>query len=533
MRKLEDLKRELSENRIDRREFINRATALGMAAAIPAAILSEEARASAPKRGGKLRQVSTAAALSDTLDGALVIGYHAANTNWQIRNNVTQMMPDGSVGPDLAESWESSPDASQWRFHLRKGVEFHNGKSLEAEDVIYSINHHRGEGVSSGASGVVAGITDIRADGKHTVVFDLNTGTADFPHLLGDWHLIIAPTGTEGMGDGKGWDEGIGTGPFILTEWAPGERSATKRNPNYFVEGLPYFDEVETVNIADGTARVSALLSGRFDVIEDPPINVLGNVEKTAGLRVLEVSGTAHMTFPMQTNTEPFTNNDTRLALKYAIDREQLLKIVLQGHGSFGNDHPISSAQAYHAKDLPQRQYDPDKAKFHLNKAGLSELSVELIYGDVIPGGTESAVLYKEHASKAGINFELTKHPVDGYWSSIWNVKPFYLGMWGGRATADWMFSVGYAEEAAWNETRWKHERFNQLLVEARAELDEPRRHELYYEMQQICRDEGGVVIPVFFNWIAGVTDKVGVPEVISGIVPLDGGRNASRWWFV
>ena len=528
-KQVDDLKRALSEGRIGRREFISRATALGMAAAIPVSILSEEAHAAAPKQGGKLRQAARGGALSDTLDGALVVDTHPENTNWQCRNNVTQMMPDGNVGPDLAESWEAVPDASQWTFKLRTGVEFHNGKSLEAEDVIHSINHHRGEGVSTGASGVVAGIKDIRADGKHTVVFDLESGTADFPFLLADWHLVIAPAGTEG----KQWDDGIGTGPFILTEWKPGERSASKRNPNYFVEGLPYFDEVETLNISDGTARLAALLSGQVDVIENPEINVLRQLEKQSGVRVLEVSGTSHTDLPMRTDLEPFNSNDVRLALKYAIDREQLLKAVLQGHGKLGNDHPISPAQAYFASSLEQRQYDPDKAKFHLNKAGHSTLAIPLHVGEgVLTGGMDTALLFQESAKQAGINLELVRRPADGYWSEVWNKEPFCVAMWGGRATADWMFSVGYAAEAAWNDTRWKNDRFNKLLLEARAELNEAKRHELYYEMQQIVRDYGGAIIPTFFNQITGVTDKIAVPEIISGIQPLDGCRNTQRWWF-
>ena len=114
---------------------------------------------------------------------------------------------------------------------------------------------------------------------------------------------MVAPAGTEGAQ----WDQGIGTGPFILTEWRPGERSASKRNPNYFIEGLPYFDEVETLNITDGTARLSALLSGQVDVIENPEINVLRQLEKHSGVRVLEVSGTSHTTLPMHTDVRPST----------------------------------------------------------------------------------------------------------------------------------------------------------------------------------------------------------------------------------
>ncbi|MGB5707104.1 MAG: ABC transporter substrate-binding protein, partial [Arenicellales bacterium] len=146
MHKFEYLQRALSEGRIERREFIKRATALGLAAAIPSALLSEEAFAAAPKTGGRLRQGLSGANTSDTLFGVLGNGdSHQVNVQWQLLNNLTEVNADGDIAGELAESWEASPDAATWTFELRKGVEFHNGKSFEAEDVIHSINVHRGE----------------------------------------------------------------------------------------------------------------------------------------------------------------------------------------------------------------------------------------------------------------------------------------------------------------------------------------------------------------------------------------------------
>ena len=156
-------------------------------------------------------------ATSDSLSGGALLDSHAINTSWQVRNNLTEMLPDGTVAGELAESWEASADASSWVFNLRQGVEFHNGKTLDAEDVVHSINLHRGPDSTSGASGVVAGITDVKADGKDKVVFTLQEGSADFPFLMSDYHLVIGIAGTEG----PEWDKGIGTGPFMLTEWTP------------------------------------------------------------------------------------------------------------------------------------------------------------------------------------------------------------------------------------------------------------------------------------------------------------------------
>ena len=527
MRELDDLKRLLSEGRLDRRDFIKRATAIGMAAAIPAGILAEEAKASEPNRGGKFRSAVRGGATSDSLAGSALLDTHNIMTSWSCRNNLTEITATGDVVGELAESWEASDDASVWVFNLRKGVEFHNGKTLDAEDVIYSINDHRGEDSTSGGSGAVASITDIKADGADKVVFTLSSGSADFPFLMADYHLTIVPAGTED------WETGMGTGPFVLTAWEPGVRSEGKRNPNYFKEGRPYFDEIETLNIGDTTARMNSLRTDEVDAMEEPDLKTVDRIASVSGLRVVEVGGTKHFTFPMLADIAPFDNNDLRLALKYSIDRNAILQSVLRGHGYLGNDHPIGSSQRYFADDIPLREYDPDKAKHHLKKADMEGLTLQLHAGDIYAGAVDSAVLFKEHASKAGINFEIVREPTDGYWSNVWMQKPFSAAYWGGRPTSDWMFSTAYAADASWNDTHWKHDRFNELLVTARAELDDGKRREMYREMQLICRDEGAVIVPVFANWLLGVSDKVGTLERIAGNWPMDGDKAPERWWFI
>ena len=525
----DDIKRLLSEGRIGRRDFIRRCTALGLAGAIPGALLNEEARASGPKRGGRLRQAVRGGATSDSLEGAALLDTHGILTSWQVRNNLTEVTAEGDVIGELAEDWEASADAATWVFNLRKGVEFHNGKTLDAEDVVYSINVHRGEDSKSGASGVVAGIEDLKADGRDRVVFTLKEGSADFPFLMADYHLTIAIAGTKGAQ----WDEGMGTGPFLLAEWEPGVRSSGRRNPNYFKPGRPYFDEVETLNVGDVSARVNALRTGEVDAIEEPDLKTVHLLDQDPDMVVKEVGGTKHFTYPMLTNRPPYDNNHVRLALKHALDREAILQTVLRGHGYLGNDHPIGKNQRYFASELPQREYDPDRARYHLGQAGLDSLSVRLHAGDIYPGGIDSALLFREHAARAGIDIEVVREPTDGYWSNVWMQKDFAVSYWGGRATEDWMFSTAYADGAAWNDTFWKHEGFNRLLRAARAELDDARRREMYVEMQRICRDEGGAAIPVFANWVFVVSSRLGTPEVIAGNWPLDGDKSAERWWFV
>ena len=157
----------------------------------------------------------------------------------------------------------------------------------------------------------------------------------------------------------------------------------------------------------------------------------------------------------------------------------------------------------FYAGDLEQRPYDSDKARFHLKKAGLDSLTVDFHTADApFAGGVDAAVLYKEAALKSGIEINVVREPNDGYWSHVWNKKPFCLAQWGARPVPDMILSLVYASGAAWNESNFNHERFDTILVEARAELDEAKRAELYREMQMIIRDDCGVVIPFFKNYV-------------------------------
>jgi peptide/nickel transport system substrate-binding protein len=526
MKEQKKLEEKLFHGRISRREFLTRVSALGLTVAVSPALLTKQAGAVVPKKGGRLRIGITGGQTTDTLDTATITGLMMSFLSFQIRNNLVEIDHKSNAIPELAESWEPSRDAKKWVFKLRKGVQFHNGKTMLAEDVIFSINHHRKEESKSAAKSLLTPIKDIKADGKYAVIFDLHDGNADFPFILSDYHLGIVPNGTADFSDG------MGTGGYKLVDFEPGVRAVAKRNPNYWKEGRAHFDEVETSNIADVVARTSALKTGQLDVIQQLDLKTVHLLKKSPGVQVIEVIGTAHTTIPMLTDLSPYDNNNVRLALKHAIDREQVLKTVYRGHGMVGNDHPITPANRYYASDLPTREYDPDKARHYIKKAGLEDHTFNLHAADVVfPGTVDIALLYKEHAAKAGININVVREPNDGYWSNVWMKKDWCFSYWYGRPAEDWMFSTTYAEGASWNEAHWKHERFNKLLKEARAELNEAKRREMYVEMQRIVRDEGGSVIPLYLSYLFAATEKLKY-ENVSSIFDLDGARLAERWWF-
>jgi len=524
------LKRLLSQGWISRRDFVKRMTALGFAASVPAGMLASMPAYGAPKKGGNFRVGIGQGSTTDSLDPATWENAYTQFTfGYGSNNHLTEILPSGDLGPELAESWEASPDAKVWTFKLRKDVEFHNGKTVEASDVIASFNHHRGEDTKSGAKGIVEPIADMKADGKNVVVITLGGGNADFPLVLSDYHLAIAPANADGKIDAL---SGIGAGAYVVESYEPGVRAKLKRHKNYWRSDYGHFDEVEALTIADVAARTNALTTGEVDAIDRLDIKTLHLLKRNKSINIEETSGTAHYTAAMRTDTPPFDNNDVRLALKLAVDREALLQNVLRGHGVVGNDHPIGLSNRYHNGDLPQRKYDPEKAKFHLKKAGLSSLKVDLSAADAaFLGAVDAAVLMKEHAAKAGIEINVVREPNDGYWSNVWMKKPWCMVYWGGRPTEDWMFSTAYAEGADWNDSFWKNEKFNKLLLEARSELDENKRREMYGEMQRIVRDDGGVLVPMFNNYVFATSAKI-AHGPMGANWGLDGNRGMERWWF-
>jgi len=528
--KFNRIKSAFEKGQLDRRGFIVAALGVGVASSTVFGHV-KKVEAATPKAGGRYRQALTGGGSGDTLNPAQILDSYMINVSFgMLRNNLTEIGSDNQLTSELAESWEATPDAKQWTFKIRKGVEFHNGKTLDATDVVDSINHHRGES-DSAAKGIVSAITDVKADGD-TVVVTLSGGSADFPFLMSDYHLGICPSKGDGTID---WESGVGTGGYSLESFEPGVRTVVKKNPNYWKEGRAWFDEVESLFVADANARNTGLQTGELDSITNLDLNTVSLMRMVPTINVFETYGNKHATLPMNCQAAPFSNNDVRLALKYSLNRQEWVDKLLQGLGEVGNDHPVGPANVYRAtkEELPQRQFDPEKAKFHLKKAGMENLKVDLNIADTaFEGAVNGAQLFAETAKQSGIELNVVREPDDGYWSNVWLKKDFCGSYWGGRPTEDWVFSQIYSAGADWNESRWENDRFNKLLIEARAELDSAKRREMYVEMQQICNEDCGSIIPIFMAYTQAASTKIGLPEQLASNWELDGHKNAERWWF-
>ncbi len=485
------------------------------------------------KRGGRLRAGLNGANTSDSWDGRTHSDlFMIASSQGAVFDSLTEVKADGSLVGELATDWEATPDAKTWTFNLRQGVTFHNGKPFGADDVIASLQMHVAEGAKSAAKPIISAISEMKKTGEHQVQLTLEAGNADFPYLMSDYHILMYPAGQIE----EAIQKGIGTGLYQVVSFDPGVRMVAKRVDGHWKDGTAgWFDEIEYIAINDTSARMNALLTGQVDAINRIDFKTEALLKANPMVRIQEVTGNQHYTFPMLTNIAPFDDVNVRRALKHAINRQELVDKILQGHGLAANDTPIGPANQYFHAEMEPLTYDPDKAKFYLKEAGLTSLDIDINVSDAaFNGAVDGAQLYQASAKSAGINLNVVQEPADGYWSNVWLKKPFCASYFSGRATEDWMFATAYEAGVPWNDSQWDSEdsaRFQDLLLVARAELDSTKRREMYHEMQQILRDDGGVIIPMFANYVQAVSNKVANPDTVGNLWQMDNARMAERWW--
>ena len=517
------LSRRLAKGMLSRRDFLGRAAALGVSAAFANGLLASAVRAEGPVKGGTLRAGVQGGSATDSLDPAAIQSQVPFFFCRQWGEQLVQLDGNGELQPALAEEWGASKDAKVWTFKIRKGVQFHDGKEMTPADVLATMERHSDEKSKSGALGLMKGIDRISVDGQN-VIFTLKEANSDLPFLLDDYHLIVQPNGGK-----DNPTAGIGTGPYKVAENNVGVRLVGEKFANYWRDDRGHADSIELIVINDATARMAALQGGQVHMVNRVEPKIVELIKRVPGVTIRNVAGRGHYVFLAHCNMGPFDNNDLRLALKYAIDREEMVQKILMGYGTVGNDTPINKAYPLFT-EMEQRKYDPEKAAFHYKKSGHSG-SILLRTSDVaFPGAIDAAQLYQQSAGKAGITLEIKREPGDGYWSEVWNKQPFSASYWGGRPTQDQMYTTAYYSKADWNDTRFFNEKFDKMLFQARGELDTEKRKKLYADMGEIVRDEGGVIAPMFNDFIDATGPNVGGWEK-DGNQEMMGGYALCKCW--
>ena len=505
-----DLVSKLSTGGFSRREVLKLSMATGVSLVAAEHLLTngKAVNAATPKKGGSLRMASNLHGPNDQLDPTLftsTIDYTRGRATY---NSLIQHSNDLTPQPELAESFEPNANATEWTFKIRKGVTFHDGKKLTADDIVYTMKRHQGEDSKSVIKSVLASVKEWKKTGSMEVKAILESPNADLPTLLGLFQTKIVQEGSTG--------DGIGTGPFVMDSFQPGVKSVHSRNKNYWREGAN-LDAIEITAITDPVARVNALISGDMQMVTQIEPNAFRQVESADGVTLLSTPAALQLGICILKNTAPGNNDDFVKGMQYIQDRKRIVKRVLKGKGSIGNDTPISSAHGSDfCSELPQRPYDPDKAKFHFKKSGIS--SAELFVAPVTGGIEDVALTAQANCAKIGFDLQLKKVPTDGYWGAVWMKEPLNVVTWNMRPTANSQLAIQFGPGAAWNDTFWNNERMGKLLSMSLAETDPAKRHEMYCEMQTLVHNGSGMVIPAFSNINDGIANNVmGMPTVPLG----------------
>jgi peptide/nickel transport system substrate-binding protein len=489
---------------VSRRDAMRILLAGGILASPAGGLLAHAASSSSPvpRQGGRIKVASASGSATDTLDPA-----HGSNTAdysraYMFYNGLTRL--DEKLVPqmELAESIDNE-GALRWTIKLRKDVQFHDGKPFTSADVVYSLLRHKNPAAASIAQSVAEQMEEVKATSPHEVRIKLTSPNADFPVILGTSHFLIVK---EGVAD---FSIAVGTGPYKCKEFQPGVRSIAVRNTEYWKPGKPYLDEIELISIENEISRVNALLAGEVHMINQINARSVQRVATTAGYAALESKLGGYTDLVMRDELGPTRNPDFVLAMKYLFDREQLRRAVFRGLAVIGNDQPIPPNHRFYFAGLPQRPYDPDKAKFYLKKSGLNGATLPLVASAAADGSIEMAQLLQLSAQQIGLTLNINNMPAGGYWTDHWMKHSLGFGNINPRPSADLMFTLFFKSNAVWNESGWKSEKFDQLLIAARAQTDEAKRKRLYADMQGLVHKHCGVGIPLFKVTVDGYSTNI------------------------
>jgi peptide/nickel transport system substrate-binding protein len=518
---------DLHQAGLSRRHLLKGAAASGVGLAFGGVLAACDSGSSEPSgspasgtekvnRGGRLRVGIIGAGSTETLNFNLANGEIDTARGFNLFEGLTDFDPDGRTFNALAEELSPNKDASVWKIKLRKDVLFHNGKTLSSDDVVSSIQYMLDPKNKAQGGGALADVdgNGLRALDKLTIEMPLKRPNSFLPDVLGDRTVKIFAAGSD-------FENPIGTGPFKFKSWKRGERSLFVRHDDYR-DGLPYLDELEFVSVNDANSRVNALQGGQIDALSQLDLTLVDAVSDNPSLKLLEKIGGQHTALYVQCSADPFTNNDVRQALRYAMDREQIVQNVLRDKGKLGNDLPCWFDVNY-AKDIPQREHDPELARALLKKAGHEDLKVTLHSSDTAPAMLECSTLFVEQAKQAGITVDLRRWPTDQYFSNAYDKYPFAATNWAGRPLSSYI-NIAYLKTSPFNETRFKDDAFEQVVGQAFASPDPDKQKQLMGDAQQILWDRGGTLIWGFLPVIDAVSEKVrGItPSVIRSMGNYD-----------
>jgi peptide/nickel transport system substrate-binding protein len=400
--------------------------------------------------------------------------------------------------PELAERWEQK-SPTEYVFHLRRGVKFHDGKEMDADDVKYSYDRVRDPKVSPGANDLLF-VKQIDAVDKHTVRFTLNAPAATFLVNLGGKYNGIIPK--DSGGDGKALlTKAIGTGPFTVEEFDPSRRLLLKRNAAYWGNQKPSLDGIVFQAIPDESSIVAGLRTGQLQMAEFSSALSFRVAKAVATLEAVQAPSTRWVVLDLAGAQEPTSKLEVRQAIALALDRNAIVQIAGNGLGQrLGVLPPGLKAWAVPVQELPNQQRDVARARALLQKAGYGgRVSMKLRNIVGFPALAAAVPVIVENLREAGI--DVAVETVDGgVWIKDWIVpqSPPTMNEWGGFVDPDQAFHRHFHSAPGGKDfRRWKNAQADELLDLGRTTLDRARRKEIYDRVQRLMAEDP-ITIPLY-----------------------------------
>jgi peptide/nickel transport system substrate-binding protein len=503
---------------LNRRRFLQYGAIAAASVFQPLVFLPSEdgtlAASPAPQRGGTVKIAWASSPLS--IDPALTLSGDEYMITAAIYDNLTRVDDKFVVHPQLATQWESNAHGDVWTFSLRRGVKFHHGRELTAADVVSTFERILDPKTGSPGRTTMGPIATVEAVDDYTVRFHLSIPYADLPVSLGTTFGRIIPADRVSLAA----TAPSGTGPFRLAEYRPGAYTRLVRFQNYWDQGRPYLDELWQVNIPAMASQMAALTGGSVHVVFEVPASYIPSLQGAPGVSVVEVKSPGFQPLTMKPTEKPFDDARVRLAMKYLVDREALIKAVWQGHATVGEDHSVPSFSPYYAATTPPHTYDVAKAKALLADAGYgSGVSVELWTSNERVGMQELAVAFQQMAAPAGVKVDVKTVPWSVHVATVYKKKPFYCNNWFGRASIDESLFPFFRSDGGFNDG-YSNKDVDALLDSGRSTIDPQKRKGFYSRAEQIIHEDGPWVVGYFTTYVTAMRSNV---KGLS-VHPL-------RWW--
>lgn len=475
-------------------------------------------RVGTPKRGGVLRAGIAGGSAADTLDAHSPVSHPDEARVVQLYDPLIDWTPEYSLVNVLADEVTHNHDGSVWTIRLRQGLEFHNGKSVTADDVIFTFQRIINPKDPKPQATSLARLSPdgLRKLDDRTVRFTLKGPDSIFDQEVAGYSFGIVPVGYDPK-------HPIGCGPFKFKSFQPGQQSDFVRFENYWRTGQPYVDEILIIDFVQDTARVNALLAGQVQAIDQVPPAQVKVLMANSAVHVLNSKTGSWLPFTMRVDVAPFNDVRVRQAMRLIVDRPQMVEQALSGFGVIANDLPGPFDPLYD-HSIPQRSQDIEQAKSLLRQAGRSDLTVQLTTSQAAAGLVEASEVLAQQAKAAGVQINVREVDPSVFFGTGYLKWPF---------AQDFYFTRNYLPQieidslptSPYNETHFDNPRFNQLADQARAAVDESKRRELVHEMQHIQWTSGGDIVWGFNNQVDAYSTKLTGFEPARSGVPLTGYR--------